>query len=319
MIKKFKRLCAGLLSCILILSSMTVYAAEEATADTMEEYTLTVKTENGNATVTGDGVTQTGENTYTVLSGSSVTAKTDPAEGYETEAIKLNGVDVSYSDNTASFEMPSQDSSLDIMFSEIPEPENQETVETEEESGEQASNPEKEESLLIETGENPDADTNESVSDEEEKDEIVGESSTGTNVESIDSGQTDDEAVEEKEESATTESVAEEEDEEQYDITFRVHGNGNVKLEYQDQEPVTVGGDESTTLSLDVDTYIRVTAESEEETNISMAVTNGAGIELEPTITERSTSYTREITVTEIDKVVDISFSDTLVNTLLAP
>lgn len=319
MIKKFKRLCAGLLSCILILSSMTVYAAEEATADTMEEYTLTVKTENGNATVTGDGVTQTGENTYTVLSGSSVTAKTDPAEGYETEAIKLNGVDVSYSDNTASFEMPSQDSSLDIMFSEIPEPENQETVETEEESGEEASNPEKEESLLIETGENPDADTNESVSDEEEKDEIVGESSTGTNVESIDSGQTDDEAVEEKEESATTESVAEEEDEEQYDITFRVHGNGNVKLEYQDQEPVTVGGDESTTLSLDVDTYIRVTAESEEETNISMAVTNGAGIELEPTITERSTSYTREITVTEIDKVVDISFSDTLVNTLLAP
>ena len=298
---------------------MTVYAAEEATADTMEEYTLTVKTENGNATVTGDGVTQTGENTYTVLSGSSVTAKTDPAEGYETEAIKLNGVDVSYSDNTASFEMPSQDSSLDIMFSEIPEPENQETVETEEESGEEASNPEKEESLLIETGENPDADTNESVSDEEEKDEIVGESSTGTNVESIDSGQTDDEAVEEKEESATTESVAEEEDEEQYDITFRVHGNGNVKLEYQDQEPVTVGGDESTTLSLDVDTYIRVTAESEEETNISMAVTNGAGIELEPTITERSTSYTREITVTEIDKVVDISFSDTLVNTLLAP
>ena len=319
MIKKFKRLCAGLLSCILILSSMTVYAAEEATADTMEEYTLTVKTENGNATVTGDGVTQTGENTYTVLSGSSVTAKTDPAEGYETEAIKLNGVDVSYSDNTASFEMPSQDSSLDIMFSEIPEPENQETVETEEESGEEASNPEKEESLLIETGENPDADTNESVSDKEEKDEIVGESSTGTNVESIDSGQTDDEAVEEKEESATTESVAEEEDEEQYDITFRVHGNGNVKLEYQDQEPVTVGGDESTTLSLDVDTYIRVTAESEEETNISMAVTNGAGIEPEPTITERATSYTREITVTKIDKVVDISFSDTLVNTLLAP
>lgn len=323
MIKKFKRLFAGLLSCILILSSMTVYAAEDtnSAADTKEEqqYTLTVQAENGNATVTGDGVTQTGENTYTVLSGSSVTAKTDPAEGYETEAIKLNGVDVSYSDNTASFEMPSQDSSLDIMFSEIPEPENQETVETEEESGEEASNPEKEESLLIETGENPDADTNESVSDEEEKDEIVGESSTGTNVESIDSGQTDDEAVEEKEESATTESVAEEEDEEQYDITFRVHGNGNVKLEYQDQEPVTVGGDESTTLSLDVDTYIRVTAESEEETNISMAVTNGAGIELEPTITERSTSYTREITVTEIDKVVDISFSDTLVNTLLAP
>lgn len=204
MIKKFKRLFAGLLSCILILSSMTVYAAEDtnSAADTKEEqqYTLTVQAENGNATVTGDGVTQTGENTYTVLSGSSVTAKTDPAEGYETEAIKLNGVDVSYSDNTASFEMPSQDSSLDIMFSEIPEPENQETVETEEESGEEASNPEKEESLLIETGENPDADTNESVSDEEEKDEIVGESSTGTNVESIDSGQTDDEAVEEKEE-----------------------------------------------------------------------------------------------------------------------
>ena len=108
MIKKFKRLFAGLLSCILILSSMTVYAAEEATADTMEEYTLTVKTENGSVAVTGDGVKQTGENEYTVLSGSTVTAKSEPAEGYETAEIKLSDVDINWSDNIASFEMPSQ-------------------------------------------------------------------------------------------------------------------------------------------------------------------------------------------------------------------
>ena len=322
MLKKCKRLFAGLLSCILILSSMTVYAEENVTADTQEEqqYTLTVKAENGNVTISGDGVTQTGQNTYTVLSGTSVTVKTDPVEGYETAEIKLNDVDINWSDNIASFEMPSQDSSLDVMFSEIPEPENQETVETEEKSDEETSDSEKEESDITETGENTDADTNnESVSDEEEKDEIVGESSTGTTVESIETGQTDDKVVEEKEESATTESAAEEKVKEQYDITFRVHGNGTVKLEYQDQEPVTVAEDESTTLSLDVDTYIRVTAESEEETNISMAVTNKEGIELEPPITERSTSYTREITVTETEKVVDISFSDSVLNNILAP
>lgn len=108
MLKKCKRLFAGLLSCILILSSMTVYAAEEATADTMEEYTLTVKTENGSVAVTGDGVKQTGENEYTVLSGSTVTAKSEPAEGYETAEIKLSDVDINWSDNIASFEMPSQ-------------------------------------------------------------------------------------------------------------------------------------------------------------------------------------------------------------------
>lgn len=321
MIKKFKRLCAGLLSCILILSSMTVYAAEEATADTMEEYTLTVKTENGSVAVTGDGVKQTGENEYTVLSGSTVTAKSEPAEGYEITAVKLNDADISYSDNTVSFEMPSQDSSLNVKFSEIPKLENQEIVEPEE-SSEEVSDLEKEETTVTETEEKTDignADNNESVSDDKAKDEIVEESSTGSAAKTGDSGQTENEVAEKKEESTATENVTEEDVKEQYDITFRVHGAGIVTLEYQDQEPVTVAEDENATLSLDVDTYIHVTAKSEKETNISMAVTNGAGIELEPTITERSTSYTREITVTEIDKVVDISFSDTLVNTLLAP
>lgn len=322
MLKKCKRLFAGLLSCILILSSMTVYAAEDtnSAADTKEEqqYTLTVQAENGNVTVTGDGVTQTGENAYTVLSGTSVTAKTDPAEGYEITAIKVNDADINYSDNTASFEMPSQDSSLNVMFSEIPEPENQETVETEQGSDEEASDSEKEESAIIGMGENTDADTSESASNEE-KNEIVEESSTGTTDESIDSGQTDDKAIGEKEESTATENVTEEDVKEQYDITFRVHGDGSVKLEYQDQKPVIVDGDASTTLSLDVDTYIRVTAESEAETNISMAVTNGDGIELEPTITERSTSYTREITVTETEKIVDITFNDNVLNNVLVP
>ena len=68
MLKKCKRLFAGLLSCILILSSMTAYAAEDTNtaADTKEEqqYTLTVQAENGNVTVTGDGVTQTGKYIY---------------------------------------------------------------------------------------------------------------------------------------------------------------------------------------------------------------------------------------------------------------
>ena len=322
MIKKFKRLCAGLLSCILILSSMTVYAAEEPTADTdtMEEYTLTVKTENGSVAVTGDGVKQTGENEYTVLSGSTVTAKSEPAEGYEITAVKLNDADISYSDNTVSFEMPSQDSSLNVKFSEIPKLENQEIVEPEE-SSEEVSDLEKEETTVTETEEKTDignADNNESVSDDKAKDEIVEESSTGSAAKTGDSGQTENEVAEKKEESTATENVTEEDVKEQYDITFRVHGAGIVTLEYQDQEPVTVAEDENATLSLDVDTYIHVTAKSEKETNISMAVTNGEGIELEPTKTERSTTYVRDITITETKKVVDISFSDYTPN-ILAP
>lgn len=322
MIKKFKRLCAGLLSCILILSSMTVYAAEEPTGDTdtMEEYTLTVKTENGSVAVTGDGVKQTGENEYTVLSGSTVTAKSEPAEGYEITAVKLNDADISYSDNTVSFEMPSQDSSLNVKFSEIPKLENQEIVEPEE-SSEEVSDLEKEETTVTETEEKTDignADNNESVSDDKAKDEIVEESSTGSAAKTGDSGQTENEVAEKKEESTATENVTEEDVKEQYDITFRVHGAGIVTLEYQDQEPVTVAEDENATLSLDVDTYIHVTAKSEKETNISMAVTNGEGIELEPTKTERSTTYVRDITITETKKVVDISFSDYTPN-ILAP
>ena len=306
---KCKRLMACLLSCILILSSMTVYAAEDTTMPEQKEqqYTLTVKSENGNVAVTGDRVTQTEENEYTVLSGSTVTAKTEPAEGYATESVKLNDEDVSYSDNTASFEMPSQDSSLDVTFSEIPESENQE--QTEDESDKEVSNSGNDESATTENEEKDTDKKNESTS----VDETVDDSTTGIEAETETSEQITDETAK------VTDDTTEENVKDQYEITFRVHGDGAVKLEYQDREPVTVDEDESTTLSLDVDTYIRVTAESEEETNISMAVTNGEGIELEPMTTERTTSYTREITVTEIDKVVDISFSDESSLNILAP
>lgn len=92
-----------------------------------------------------------------------------------------------------------------------------------------------------------------------------------------------------------------------YDITFRIHGSGKVRLEYADQQEITFEEGEKI-LTLPAGTYVKVTAEQKENTMVSVAVSTVDGIELEPRTSDSAESHTREITVTEMDKVVDITF-----------
>lgn len=105
-----------------------------------------------------------------------------------------------------------------------------------------------------------------------------------------------------------------------YNVTFRIHGKGTVKLENDAQGEIVFDSGEKT-MSLDIGTFVKVTAEIyEPETEqsektgddpvISFAVSTVDGIELEPATAEEGSIFTREITVTEIDKVVDITFGD---------
>ena len=73
------------------------------------------------------------------------------------------------------------------------------------------------------------------------------------------------------------------------------------------------------TFSLTPGSYVSVTARTEDsekesedagKQKISMAVTTPDGIELEPVSSWETDVFTREITVTEIDKVVDIRFGN---------
>lgn len=78
---KVKSLIASLLSLILLLSSVTVFAADE---DTARAYALTVSiTGNGTVDVSGTNVTKTEENTYSVVAGTEVTVTAVPGEGSE--------------------------------------------------------------------------------------------------------------------------------------------------------------------------------------------------------------------------------------------
>lgn len=113
-----------------------------------------------------------------------------------------------------------------------------------------------------------------------------------------------------------------------YNMTFRIHGTGKVKLE-NDSYGETVFESGEKTLSLTPGTYVKVTAEAgsgeegqdegqdaepAQESVISVTVTNADGIELEPADSVSDGRLTREITVTEIDKVVEITFGDTTEN-----
>ncbi len=92
-------------------------------------------------------------------------------------------------------------------------------------------------------------------------------------------------------------------------VTFRIHGNGRVTLTGADcTERVLESGE--TTMCIPYRTYIRLEAETEEEKQISIAVRNTDGIELEPASAEKGISYIREITGAGFDKTVDITFSD---------
>ena len=77
------------------------------------------------------------------------------------------------------------------------------------------------------------------------------------------------------------------------------------------------------TLTLDPGTFVKVTAETneteveqdektEDGSVITIAVSTAGGIELEPVTMGRGSVFTREITVTEIDKVVDITFGSSV-------
>lgn len=113
-------------------------------------------------------------------------------------------------------------------------------------------------------------------------------------------------------------AAAEEKENKLYCVTFRIHGEGTVKLENADHgESVLETGEK--TWNLTPGTFVKVTAQAskkadpqngktEDDPMISITVSTSDGIELEPPSTERSDHFTREITVTETDKVVDITF-----------
>ena len=105
---------------------------------------------------------------------------------------------------------------------------------------------------------------------------------------------------------------------ETYNITFRIQGEGTVKLKNADYGE-TVFDEGERTFSLTPGSYVSVTARTEDsekesedagKQKISMAVTTPDGIELEPVSSWETDVFTREITVTEIDKVVDIRFGN---------
>lgn len=105
-----------------------------------------------------------------------------------------------------------------------------------------------------------------------------------------------------------------------YRVTFRIRGDGSVKLENA-AHGVTVLDSGEETMTLRPGTFVKVTAQAngketekdeKEEDNpiISITVSDPGGIELEPATAVRSSTFTREITVTEMDKVVDITFGN---------
>lgn len=106
---------------------------------------------------------------------------------------------------------------------------------------------------------------------------------------------------------------------ETYNITFRIQGEGTVKLENADYGEMTFDEGERT-FSLTPGNYVSVTAqagngegksENAEKQMISISVATSDGIELEPVLSEETDVMTREITVTEINKTVDIIFGNT--------
>ncbi len=112
-------------------------------------------------------------------------------------------------------------------------------------------------------------------------------------------------------------AAAEADHTETYQITFRIQGEGTVKLENADfGEAVFSEGER--TFSMTPGNYVLVTAQAgngenkSEEQMASIAVTTSDGVELEPVSSGKTGVLTREITMTEIDKVVDIRFGSSL-------
>lgn len=129
MTQKVKRIVALILSMLMILSSVTVYAADD-NADTQQTgHTLTVNVAGeGYVEVNGEGITESADNSYSVPPATTVTVTATPGEGMQLSGITLDGVIQS-----ESFLMPDHDAVLDITFEAVPQPanveEDNETVE----------------------------------------------------------------------------------------------------------------------------------------------------------------------------------------------
>lgn len=129
MTQKVKRIVALILSMLMILSSVTVYAADD-NADTQQTgHTLTVNVAGeGYVEVNGEGITVSEDNSYSVPPATTVTVTATPGEGMQLSGITLDGVIQS-----ESFLMPDHDAVLDITFEAVPQPanveEDNETVE----------------------------------------------------------------------------------------------------------------------------------------------------------------------------------------------
>ena len=91
MVAKCKRLIACLVASVLFLSSMTTYAAEVTDAAELQDeqqHTLIVQNDdNGSVTVEGDGITQIGQDIYTVQYDSKIKVTAEPKEGYVLETV----------------------------------------------------------------------------------------------------------------------------------------------------------------------------------------------------------------------------------------
>lgn len=118
MARKAKQIVALILSMLMILSSVTVFAADDTEPQQTGGYTLTVNvTGEGSVEVTGEGVTETSDNVYSVLPGTTVTIAPAPGEGMQLSGITLDG-----EMQSESFLMPDHDAVLDITFEAVPQP-----------------------------------------------------------------------------------------------------------------------------------------------------------------------------------------------------
>ena len=115
---KLRRLIATAVSVMVLLSSITVSAAEEP-KEQVSAHTLTVNVEGtGTVDVDGEDMQRISEHEYRVLEQTEVTIKATPNEGMQLETQQLDGVDVS-----ETFTMPSADAELEVVFTEKPESE----------------------------------------------------------------------------------------------------------------------------------------------------------------------------------------------------
>ena len=107
---------------MLVTNTLPVAAAEdsmESAPTTKPTAVLTIETVGeGTVECTGDGLTETGTNTYSVSVGTNVTVKAQPTEGSTWKQTTLNGSEVQ-----ESFAMPETDSTLQVVFETLPKEE----------------------------------------------------------------------------------------------------------------------------------------------------------------------------------------------------